>query len=413
MRTWEDDARDHVRRLLTDAITAVTPQVLVRSRVRTRPDGLDVPGARLDFAGGGLRLAAVGKAAPGLAAQASVWAKWDDTAVLHGAHPVPDDASVRAGERLLELARATGPQDTLVLLVSGGASAMVEVPEVPLPDLRRVTSQLLAAGATIHATNCVRKHLSAIKGGRLAAACRGRVVSLVLSDVPGDDLAVVGGGLGVPDQTTFKDALGVLAHFHLLETAPPSVVERFEAGAAGRVAETPKHLPNATAALLGSNTDAVDAAHRAAKELGYQVVRVPLGGEARAAGLAIARGAANIIQTAAPVCVIAGGETTVRVTGGGQGGRNQELVLGAVEHLAGRRQVLASLATDGVDGPTDAAGALADGRTLARARALGLDVQEHLLGNDAYGFFEPLDDLIETGPTGTNVADVAVCLTRG
>lgn len=409
MRTWEDEARDHVRRLFTDAITAVTPQVLVRSRVEVRPDGLEVRGTRLDFGKGGLRLAAVGKAAGGLYAQAQAWARWDDGALLTGSHPVPDERSVEAGERLLELARATGPEDTLVLLVSGGASAMVEAPEVPLPDLRRVTAQLLAAGATIQETNCVRKHLSAVKGGRLAAACRGRVVSLVLSDVPGDDLAVVGGGLAVPDATTFADALAVLDRHHLLESAPPSVVERFEAGAAGRVPDTPKALPNARAVLLGGNVDAVDAAHRAAKDLGYRVVRQPLLGEAREVGVALAR-RAEALRSGERVAILAGGETTVRVTGAGRGGRNQELVLGAVEWLSGRPVVLASLATDGVDGPTDAAGAIADGRTLARARALGLDVTERLLDNDAYNFFDPLDDLVETGPTGTNVADLAVCL---
>lgn len=411
MKRWEDEAREHMRRILQDAITAVTPQVLVRNRVRARRDGLDVLGRRLDFGPGGVRLAAVGKAAAGLAAHAESWARWDETAVLGGSHPVPDERSVEAGERLLELARATGPTDTLVLLVSGGASAMVEVPEVPLPDLRRVGAQLLASGATIRESNCVRKHLSAVKGGRLAAACRGRVLSVVLSDVPGDDLAVVGGGLGVPDPSTYRDALEVLKRHHLVESAPPSVVERFEAGVAGRVAETPKSLPNAEAALLGGNTDAMDAAHRTAKDLGYSVVRASLEGEARSSGLALARRAAQTVQAAGPVAVVAGGETTVHVRGGGHGGRNQEVVLGAVEFLSGRRIVLASLATDGVDGPTDAAGAIADGRTLARAEVAGLDPNEHLLENDAYTFFAPLDDLIETGPTGTNVADVAVALT--
>ncbi|HLE95911.1 MAG TPA: DUF4147 domain-containing protein [Candidatus Thermoplasmatota archaeon] len=423
MRRWEDGARDTVRAVLTAATAAVSPQVLVRTHVRRIEGGVEVRGTPVRLGPGACRLAALGKAARGLAVHAQAWGPWEERVLvgppgtppvegfetLEGAHPFPDGRSVRAGERLEALAAATGPDDVLVLLVSGGASAMAEVPAVPLRDLQDVSQALLAQGADVREMAVVRKHLSRIKGGRLVALARGRVVSIVLSDVAGDDLAVVGGGPGVAGPSTYEDALDVLRARHVLEAAPPSVVEALEAGASGRVDGAQKELPNARAILLGGNGDAIDAAHEASRARGLPVVRAPaLGGEARVCGRAFAEVALAVHETQGAAVVVAGGETTVTVRGAGRGGRNQELVLGAVERVAGRKVALASIGTDGVDGPTDAAGAIADGRSLARAHALGLSPAEALLENDAYPFFDALDDLVRTGPTGTNVADVAV-----
>jgi glycerate 2-kinase len=389
-------------------------------------------GRRVRVEGRTLRLVAVGKAAGGMAAQAQRWGKYAEAVVvapydagipeyecLVGDHPVPTERSVRAGERVLDVARACGPDDLLLVLLSGGASAMAESPAVPLADLQRTTDLVLRAGADVRDLNAVRKHLSRVKGGRLLQACRGEVLLLAISDVAGEDLATLGSGPVTPDPTTFADALEVLDQRGVLESVPPSVREHLQAGARGERGETLKpgapEAARVTSVVLADNDAALRGGAQAAARLGYET-RVLFGflrGEARDRGRQLAMLARDLArQPGPPVAVLAGGETTVHVTGDGRGGRNQEVALAAVDGVSALDALVACMGTDGIDGPTDAAGALADGRTLTRAKHLHLDPAAHLAENDAYDFGDALDDLIRTGPTGTNARDVALLLVR-
>jgi glycerate 2-kinase len=339
--------------------------------------------------------------------------------LFSGGHPLPNEESVRAGRAALSLAadaaRAGSP---LVVLLSGGASALLAAPAegVSLDDKIDVSSALLRAGTAIAAFNAVRKHLSAIKGGQLGAHA-GRSVTFAISDVHApveDDPAVIGSGPTVPDATTFRDAQTALEHAGIVEKTPAAARARIDAGVRGEIAETIKpgdpRLAHAAFVIAGGRRDALAGAEAQARALGYDVEQLepPTLGEARDAGRAfVARAAAA--PSRSPRCLLAAGETTVTVRGGGRGGRNQEFVLGAVDALAHLQgAALASLGTDGIDGPTDAAGAVADSSTLARARAAGLDVARALADNDAYPFFRTLGDLIVTGPTGTNVGDLQI-----
>jgi glycerate 2-kinase len=429
--------RSALRRDLDDviraAVEAVEPRRLLAARLRREGLVLGVGDARVDLARyASVRVASVGKAARGMAEGWLALGLPADECLLvapsaealpgfvavAGEHPTPGAGSERAGRALLDLAEGTRESDLLVLLLSGGASALAEAPAVPLADLAEATRLLLAAGADVRETNAVRKHLSRLKGGGLARAARGDVLALVLSDVPGDDLAVVGSGPATPDPTTYRDAFDALARRGLLDRVPASVRRRIEDGLAGRAPETPKPgdpaFSRARAFVLGGNAAAVEAALARATALGYRAVEAPpLSGEARDAGLALARRLLAEAASGRPVVLVAGGETVVTVRGPGQGGRNQEAALAAVEALAGANAALAFVGTDGVDGPTDAAGAVVDGASLARARALGLDPTRALAANDSHPFFVTLGDLVLTGPTGTNVADVAVGLARG
>lgn len=349
-----------------------------------------------------------------------------------GGHPFPTAASDRAGHRALQMAESTAPDEALLVLLSGGASALMAVPAegVTLEDKRVTTERLSRAGADIHALNTVRKHLSAIKGGRLAASSRGPCLAYAISDVVGDDVGVIASGPTVADTTTHADALDVLQRFGGLAGYPPAVVARFERGVAGDAGETPKpgdrRLAQAETIVIGGRGDAMTGAADEARRLGYRVVRIEdaVVGEARMAAVRhLERVARTIADRPGPTCIVSTGETTVTVTGEGKGGRNQEFALAAVQALAsgpalgmtGIRSssqfMLASLGTDGLDGPTDAAGATIDLTTLDRARALGLPaLQRFLDDNNAYAFFAALGDLIHTGPTDTNVGDLQVIL---
>jgi hydroxypyruvate reductase len=338
-----------------------------------------------------------------------------------GGHPVPTATSEEAGRRALALADSVGPDDTLLVLVSGGASALMAVPadEVTLDDKRTTTNRLLRAGADIHALNTVRKHLSAIKGGRLAAGARGACRALVISDVVGDDLSVIASGPTVADGSTFADALDVVRQFGGEDSFPPAVISRLHRGVRGEIVETPKpgdpRLARADTRLVGTRRDAMRGAEAEAAALGYTVTRIdePIVGEARVSALAHVRDVfTKTADVPRPLCVVASGETTVRVTGSGKGGRNQEFALAAAALLAGsgRPAALASVGTDGIDGPTDAAGAIVDDTSMARAADAGLAPERFLSNNNAYAFFEALGDLIHTGPTGTNVGDLQVIL---
>lgn len=341
---------------------------------------------------------------------------------IRAGHPAPTASSEEAGRRALALARALAADETLLVLLSGGASAMMAAPAVgvSLEDKRRTTDRLLRAGADIHALNTVRKHISAVKGGQLAAAAAGLSRTLAISDVVGDDLSVIGSGPTVADASTFDAALDVLRRFGGADAYPSAVVARLTAGARGEVPDTPKpgdeRLSRASANVIGGRRDAMGGAVEAAERLGYRTLRIddPVVGEARRAAASHIRTVLSRASHAGrPFCIVSSGETTVRVSGSGTGGRNQEFALAAAGALAsaGVDAAVASLGTDGIDGPTDAAGAVADSTTLDRARTTGLRDPAHYLNeNNAYAFFSALGDLIHTGPTGTNVGDLQVVL---
>lgn len=345
---------------------------------------------------------------------------------MEASHPVPDARSERAGRRALQVAAAVEPAQLLLVLLSGGASSLLARPRdgISLADKQATTRRLLLAGADIHALNTVRKHLSAVKGGQLASAVRGQTLALAVSDVVSDDLSVIASGPTVPDSSTFADALAVLEGHGGVSRFPDAVVRLLQAGARGELPETPKPgeawQSRAETRLIGSRREALDGAAAQAAALGYDVLvrPEPVVGEARHAGDELIDLLANLRDArrgsgARPLCLLAAGETTVTVRGAGRGGRNQELVLGAVQrlHETAFPAALLSGGTDGIDGPTDAAGAVADSATLARARAMGLkEPAACLQDNDAYAFFQPLSDLVITGPTDTNVGDIQVLL---
>ena len=366
-----------------------------------------------------------GAGARGLVASPQPGAPPGDLQWFDVGHPVPTEGSVAAGRRALALAAGLAPGEVMVLLLSGGASAGLAAPlaGLTLRDKSAATSVLLRSGVAIDGLNCVRKHLSAIKGGRLAVAARGRIVTLAISDVVDptpDDPAVIGSGPTTPDPTTFDEALAICRAAAGVGELPRAALETLERGVRGEIEESPKpddaRLAGAAYHLIGSRRDAVEGAARKARELGYSVsiIDEPVTGEARRAGESHVRTVARLAyERPGPLCFVSAGETTVRVTGDGRGGRNQEFALATAFHLARRfsEAVVASVGTDGIDGPTDAAGALVDTSTPARATERGLHRPEHYLtANDSYSFFEALDDLIRTGPTDTNVGDLQVAL---
>jgi glycerate 2-kinase len=340
---------------------------------------------------------------------------------IAGGHPLPSAGSELAGRRALAVADSTDARDRLLLLLSGGASALLAAPApgISLDEKKETTRRLLLAGADITSLNCVRKHLSQIKGGGLALRSAAGCHTLAISDVVGDDVAVIGSGPGVPDSSLFHDAVEALRRFGGIDAYPDAVRRRLLAGERGQLPETlapaDARAERATAEVIGSRVTAMDGACAAAARLGYRVIRIeaPVIGEARqAARDYVRRIAAEMRDVHAPLCVVSSGETTVRVTGTGRGGRNQEFVLAAAEDVQalGRNVLLASVGTDGIDGPTHAAGALADGSTVERARRLALDLHGALHDNDSHTFFAALGDLVVTGETGTNVGDLQVFL---
>ncbi len=344
--------------------------------------------------------------------------------VQEAGHPVPDARGLAGTRAILALLQDAGPDDLVIAVISGGGSALLVAPAegVTLEDLQRLTDLLLRSGATIGEMNAVRKHLSLVKGGQLArAAAPAALVALILSDVVGSPLDVIASGPTAPDESSFAEAWAVLERYRLVDEAPPAVVEHLRRGLRGEVPETPKPgdpvLARVTNVIVGSNRLAALAALARAEELGMHTLLLStfVEGEAREVGRVLAAVAREVAQhdqpLPRPACIVAGGETTVTVRGSGLGGRNQEVALGAALSLPGLERVLvASLATDGSDGPTDAAGAVADGTTLARAAALGLDAHASLVANDSYHFFQALGDLLITGPTNTNVNDLMVVM---
>jgi len=335
-------------------------------------------------------------------------------------HPVPDENGVAGAERIARIAAGAGKDDLVICLISGGASALMPAPAegITLEEKQATTRLLLASGANIHEINAIRKHISRIKGGQLARlAAPARVESLMLSDVIGDNLDVIGSGPTAPDASTFAGAVELLNRYGIRERVPASVRERLEQGAAGAIPETPKPddpvFARVRNTIVGSNRLALDAAATRARALGYRtlVLSSEIQGEAREIARMHAAIASEMARTGRPMkppaCVITGGETTVTLRGDGLGGRAQEFVLAAALDIAGVDNVVVFCAgTDGTDGPTNAAGAVADGQTLGRKP----DARRYLDRNDSYHYFEALNDLIITGPTNTNVMDVCIVL---
>lgn len=432
--------RADARACFDAALAAVEPGALVRRRLRrvgvelvlSAPDGIVVGrhGGPAVVVGAGKAALAMGGAAAAVAGPACrgglvIVPSGGDAppapgplAVATGRHPVPDAAGARATADLLRRVRAADAATLVLAVVSGGASSLLVAPApgIPLAAKQAVTAALLAAGATIDELNTVRRHCSLVKGGGLARAAAGAagLWVLLLSDVIGDDPAVIASGPAAADATTYADARAVLARRLRPEDVPAAIAAHLARGAAGDVPETVKPgdpvLARVRSVTVGTNRTAVDAAAAAAAARGYtvDVVPEPLAGEAGAAGRMLAR-RLLALAPGRPAAVVAGGETTVRAAGG-RGGRAQHLALAAALELAGSPGVLLAAGTDGVDGPTDAAGACVDGDTVARAAAHGRDAAAGLAATDSTTVLEAAGDLVRTGPTGTNVADVVVAL---
>jgi hydroxypyruvate reductase len=345
---------------------------------------------------------------------------------IEAGHPLPDANGMAAAQAMLAMAQQATEADLVICLLSGGGSALLPLPMngTTLEEKQKVSDVLIACGATIHEINAIRKHLSAIKGGQLAqAAAPAQLVSLILSDVVGDDLDVIASGPTVPDASTYSDCMDIIDRYGIGQRMPRAILERLRAGNAGDIDETPKADSQAWQhsyiRVVGSNLEAILASQALARKKGYQTVVLSsrIEGETRVVAQVHGGIAREILASGHPVpppaCILSGGETTVTITGDGKGGRNQEFALAAALDIAGcGRIVLLSGGTDGTDGPTDAAGAIVDHLTAARARQAGLDLRQHLDQNNAYPFFKALDDLLITGPTFTNVMDMRIILVR-
>ncbi len=343
--------------------------------------------------------------------------------VMEAGHPVPDGNGAKGAKEVLRIAAGAGKGDLVITLLSGGASALLSGPEgITLADKKKITRLLVNSGAAIAEINSVRKHLSGIKGGQLMKAVYpASSLTLIVSDVVGDDLSAIGSGPTVPDPTTYADALAALKKYGLISKAPSSVLKRLRSGILGAVAETPKPgdpaFKGASAVVVAGNSSALEAAKRNARSLGYNtlVLSSSVTGPTRFTAAVFSDIIREIKSSgnpvAAPACLLFGGETTLKVTGHGMGGRMQEFALVTAARIEGLDGVtVLSGGTDGTDGPTDAAGAFADSSTLRRALQAGLDYQRHLTENDSYRFFKPLGDLFTTGPTGTNVMDIVIAI---
>jgi glycerate-2-kinase len=345
---------------------------------------------------------------------------------LRGAsHPIPDHEGIKGVDKMFDLTNGLTKHDLVITLMSGGGSALMPYPAsgITLEDMRELTSLLLRAGVTINELNSVRKHISGFKGGQFARhVYPARMINLLLSDVIGDPIDTIASGPTSPDESSFMDARGVVVKYGLLDDIPENVLTRLNAGINGMCPETPKPgdpiFENVSNLVIANNYMAAKAASEVAEGLGYNsmILSTHIEGEARQVGVMFA-GIAREEQTRGlpvprPAAIIIGGETTVTVKGEGKGGRNQEVALGAIRKMSGLMGLIATLGTDGIDGPTDAAGAMVDGESLSRALELGLNPDVFLDGNDSFSFFEPMNDQIMTGPTGTNVNDLSVILVQ-
>lgn len=439
----ERKRRERVWDILSAALAAVDPAQAIRQNVSREGDSLRIGQRSYDLsdyerifvAGGGKAGSPMVAAIEGILGQRVTaglvnvkhghlpreGANVQRVEIVEAGHPTPDEAGRRGAGRMVEMLSGLTEKDLVICVISGGGSALMTLPQptISLADVQALTGALLRCGATINEINAVRKHISRIKGGQLARLIHpAHVVSLLLSDVVGNPLDVIASGPTVPDTTTFAQAHGVLEKYDLLDKVPASIVEHLRAGVAGKIAETPKEGDPIFATVynlvVGSNEIAAWAALNRARELGFntQLLSTYVEGEAREVAKVLAAVAKEMATSGQPIprpgCLVVGGETTVTITGEGKGGRNQEIALAAALAIEGWEDVMVvTLATDGTDGPTDAAGGVATGKTVAWARDLGLDPEKYLANNDSYHFLEALGELIVTGPTNTNVNDLA------
>ena len=346
------------------------------------------------------------------------------TLILEAGHPIPDKRGLEAARKIIRLLKQTDEDDLILVLISGGGSALLPAPlkGITLLDQKRVTGLLIGSGATIREINTIRKHISSLHGGRLAKlAYPSTVISLILSDVVGDPVDSIASGPTAPDGTTFKDCIDVLEKYDLMKKTPPPVFRLLKRGCRSRASETPKKDDPAFRRtfnlIVGNNLRCLRAASRKATELGYRtlILSAAIEGETRVVAGMHASFAQEILRSGNPVqspaCIISGGETTVTVKGRGLGGRNQEFVLAAALNFGDTKNIVVlSAGTDGTDGPTDAAGAIADSGTIRRAKHHGMDARQFLDRNDSHRFFKRLNDLVITGPTFTNVMDIRILL---
>jgi glycerate-2-kinase len=340
--------------------------------------------------------------------------------IYEAGHPIPDESGLRSTEETIDLLKKADEHTLVICLISGGGSALLVSPYegVSLSEKQRITELLLKAGADIYELNAVRKHLSRVKGGRLGKiAYPAKVISLILSDVIGDRLDVIASGPTTPDRSTYKDAVEVLEKYNLLNKSPEAVLRLLYSGLKGDIPETPKEddriFERVENIIIGSNRKALEAAKTRAESMGFkaEIISSEITGEARDAGRRLADIARSRRSSSSDRldCIISGGETTVTVKGNGMGGRNMELALSFAIEIEGIDGItLLSAGTDGTDGQTDAAGAIVDGETVIKARAIGLNPEEYLYNNDSYNFFKKIDGLFITGPTGTNVMDIQI-----
>jgi len=344
--------------------------------------------------------------------------------IIESGHPIPDKNGMQGAGEILNLAEGAKKDDLVLCLISGGGSALLVLPAegITLKDKQDTIKILLSCSATIHEINTIRKHISKIKGGRLAkAAYPANMISLILSDVVGDDLDVIASGPSVPDPSTFEECMEIFKKYKITKNISKAVVSHIRKGASGKVPETPKEgdriFKNTYNLIIAGNMEAINAAGQKSKKMGYKtlVLSSMIEGETRDVAKVHTAIAKEILKTGNPIpppaCILSGGETTVNITGSGLGGRNQEFVLAGAIDIAERKNiVILSGGTDGGDGPTDAAGAIADTNTFNRAESMGLNPLHFLLNNDSYHFFKQLHDLLITGPTNTNVMDLRIIL---
>jgi len=433
------ESREPILNILKVALDAVDPFLATRAVLERKGELLTVAGRHYDLVSFS-RVIVVGAGKAGAPMVRAVEAVLGDhisdglvvvksghsattqhVEIVEASHPRPDAAGVAAGQRILTLAQTATVDDLVIVLLSGGGSALLVAPAtgVTLADMQAMTDALLASGATIHEINCLRKHCETLKGGQLArAVAPAALLTLALSDVVGSPLDVIASGPTVADATTWEDAWAIVRRYELQEKLPLAILARLQEGRAGKIPDTPKGDDPAFATtqtlIVADNRVAALAAAKRAQELGYQplLLTTYLEGEAaQVAKMAVALGREVLVQgapIAPPACLILGGETTVTLgEHPGRGGRNQELALAAAIALAGEKEItVVSLATDGSDGPTDSAGGIADGGTRERGRQLGLDAEEHLHGHNAYPYLQATHDLLLTGPTQTNVNDL-------
>ena len=421
--------REDVLDILTSALDAVDPYKAVKSRFNrgkiVLEDG-EIDSSNFE----NVYLVGFGKASVGMAQAAcdSINIKRgvvvtndpdnstrnDCITTFVGGHPIPNQNSINSTEKIIEIIKECGKKDLLIVLISGGGSALLCKPRISLKGIQQTTDLLLKSGADINEINTIRKHLSFVKGGQLVRHAKCRVVSLIVSDIVNDPMEFIASGPTYPDSTTYNNAQDILFKYTLWEKLPLEVRRIIKSGIRGDIPETPKNgnpvFENVHNFIVANNEIACNAAETKAKEIGYEPVLLTtsLTGEAKDVGTYLVE---KTCENDRKKIFISGGETTVTITGNGKGGRNQEMILGSIKDLDGKDTVFASFATDGIDGKSDAAGAIADGFSLKRARKRNLDPDRYLMNNNSYEFFNTLGDLFITGPTGTNVMDIQIIIT--